>query len=989
MIYSPCKQHRRKRKPVGKDIIFSTPSKRNLNKTSNNELNYNNDNNNIVQFNSLTMYNYGNNVDNNGNSDIENNNYTDDKNNTTTNNYNLTALDEYFKALDNNHNSSIYLTCDRWILLRAHCRNQSHKLSYSQYWIINCQDVEMKSLHCNCKSFECIHICYIKANLTKIKFPKDRGFNIQQYTSNNCNNKIFYDVQIVREIDDGNSLMRRILIVNQHNQHPPIIVIQNNQLPLCDSFWCRHCLNSSCTHINAAIHYCESNQLKLTQFKSKRSNRTFHNSISKQTISKPKYLHEYDNIMNNNLSNTYKQPRILTPNSVLHEKKTLCKNTNCSHTNYTISTPRSCCVYTKECKYDCLVSSIECKECGQITEYDGLNDGIFNYNNKLLFTHSLLNFYTISFSATSYPFNAFVLTMNRIYKENSLNYSFVSNPTWLVVWCSFVKLQDWTYEFQCPQCGPNPDMLFCDGTSVSIQRLYAKDLRTPINVDSNLPIRSNTYLSPYQTTCYPNEIKEIIKSFIQNAKENKYIQLQIIINDFANQIQNNQYNQYNINLIKSLHSFLCLISLQLNMINNNTLLINQNNSVNSNTNEEQQYLSYTPLHTHNVRLKYCLRLLTILSAEYESLVALISPLVLESYNEMINYIRSKQSIPLDISQSFKNIRPILYDLLNAFDLFQIKANHLNSDLILLTDTIGVVNFIDSIMDKANEIHNKYNELQKVVEPRIVPNKDENVLNDLQMYQKDSNLTSVGKFYSTRPTYCKIQHYSTVDNNITRSLNNNNPNVCQKKFDSSNKYSGGIMVFWCEHGISYGFHMIQKSEALRDVMCAILMHWKTAPKYIVYDNACHLMKYCHNREWDYFKNTTFLIDEFHQYNHTACTEAHSMKQYKVSRSVKFLFKNSSVSESGNAGLVKIKPSMYYMQADAAFLYPLVQLEIQNNVKCAQLNRNISTKSYNIHKIMNENKENNNCVQQSIIDREDDSSSIEEDDDMSQEDEDLNI
>jgi hypothetical protein len=57
----------------------------------------------------------------------------------------------------------------------------------------------------------------------------------------------------------------------------------------------------------------------------------------------------------------------------------------------------------------------------------------------------------------------------------------------------------------------------------------------------------------------------------------------------------------------------------------------------------------------------------------------------------------------------------------------------------------------------------------------------------------------------------------------------------------------------------------------------------------------------------------------------------MKAYKLSRGVKYLFKNDSVAESGNSGLIKIKPSMNFLQADAAFTYTLIQLELQNIVK----------------------------------------------------------
>lgn len=155
-------------------------------------------------------------------------------------------------------------------------------------------------------------------------------------------------------------------------------------------------------------------------------------------------------------------------------------------------------------------------------------------------------------------------------------------------------------------------------------------------------------------------------------------------------------------------------------------------------------------------------------------------------------------------------------------------------------------------------------------------------------------------------------------------------LLQQLFDHYGS-DNGIMAFWCERGISYGFHMMKDSEGLKDVMCAIRQYWSKAPLTIVYDNACHLMAYCHAREWEYFKDTTFLIDCFHQYNHVGCSEAHSMKRFKNSRAMKFQFMNTSVAESGNAGLAKICPSVRGMAADAAYMCILMQLELQNAVK----------------------------------------------------------
>ena len=42
----------------------------------------------------------------------------------------------------------------------------------------------------------------------------------------------------------------------------------------------------------------------------------------------------------------------------------------------------------------------------------------------------------------------------------------------------------------------------------------------------------------------------------------------------------------------------------------------------------------------------------------------------------------------------------------------------------------------------------------------------------------------------------------------------------------------------------------------------------APKLIIYDNCCNLMRYCLRRAPLFFSETQFLIDRLHWFNHSA-------------------------------------------------------------------------------------------------------------------------
>ncbi|KAI0638143.1 hypothetical protein C8Q77DRAFT_412950 [Trametes polyzona] len=153
--------------------------------------------------------------------------------------------------------------------------------------------------------------------------------------------------------------------------------------------------------------------------------------------------------------------------------------------------------------------------------------------------------------------------------------------------------------------------------------------------------------------------------------------------------------------------------------------------------------------------------------------------------------------------------------------------------------------------------------------------------------------------------------------------------CKKFFKAypRNKLAGGILVLWCTHSICLGFHTIPISEGRNDVFSAIYTRFVKAPEIIVYDFACQLAPYSLVREARYFRQTRFLIDEFHARDHTKCGQAcfasNSMQYDERVRSV-----NTSAAECGNQGLGRIRKSVSYMTYEHAVIYTKTFLDIWN-------------------------------------------------------------
>lgn len=160
--------------------------------------------------------------------------------------------------------------------------------------------------------------------------------------------------------------------------------------------------------------------------------------------------------------------------------------------------------------------------------------------------------------------------------------------------------------------------------------------------------------------------------------------------------------------------------------------------------------------------------------------------------------------------------------------------------------------------------------------------------------------------------------------------------CNKLRACFKTISGGCMIIWCRHRIALAFHIIASAEGRNDVFSEILVHWPTAPRTICYDFACQLMAYNTVREPAYFKNTLHLIDVLHGKNHTTCSEAFMMKQYKEGQAKRFVYFNDQVAECGNAGLLKIRNSCLYMSNGRFMDFVRLQLEVQNRMRIRLLN-----------------------------------------------------
>lgn len=160
-----------------------------------------------------------------------------------------------------------------------------------------------------------------------------------------------------------------------------------------------------------------------------------------------------------------------------------------------------------------------------------------------------------------------------------------------------------------------------------------------------------------------------------------------------------------------------------------------------------------------------------------------------------------------------------------------------------------------------------------------------------------------------PSLPKIRNRGVFDQDKRNTRNNRKLETCSKTYRGHPSLLPGIFTIFCPHGVCYGFQVMQTNESPDVPFTIFRTRFKTAPKYIIYDNACKLHSYCISRDPQFFKDTEFYVDRLHWENHTSCSYGYNLSLYPQFNSI-----NSQLSEQSNAGLKRIKDQLSYMTAN---------------------------------------------------------------------------
>lgn len=143
--------------------------------------------------------------------------------------------------------------------------------------------------------------------------------------------------------------------------------------------------------------------------------------------------------------------------------------------------------------------------------------GIFNFNNRFLFTHDLLDDYTSAFTSSETPFSAWTAGIVRRYATHDSAEPFTSEEVFRAAWFAYVKLQQFDGDMRCSSCGPIPQQVMFDGvTSGFNEKHILPSLQPPTVTHSNSTVRKSNYIGKQQVIA-DSKLRKLVKKITSKA----------------------------------------------------------------------------------------------------------------------------------------------------------------------------------------------------------------------------------------------------------------------------------------------------------------------------------------------------------------------------------------------------------------------------------------------------------------------------------------
>lgn len=183
-----------------------------------------------------------------------------------------------------------------------------------------------------------------------------------------------------------------------------------------------------------------------------------------------------------------------------------------------------CIVYGPLSAVDAEIEIQRCEVCDlhrrKFVGPDARDQGLFNWSNHILFTHNLLDEYTLTYSTSETPFAAWGSVITSHYETYQSRHLFVSIGLFHSAWFSFVRLQEFSNDMTCKICRPTPDAVIWDGVTVAFsKKKILPSLQPPTTTSSNSPSRGNIRYYPNQQLIPDRETRQLVLKALVSCEQ--------------------------------------------------------------------------------------------------------------------------------------------------------------------------------------------------------------------------------------------------------------------------------------------------------------------------------------------------------------------------------------------------------------------------------------------------------------------------------------
>lgn len=153
--------------------------------------------------------------------------------------------------------------------------------------------------------------------------------------------------------------------------------------------------------------------------------------------------------------------------------------------------------------------------------------------------------------------------------------------------------------------------------------------------------------------------------------------------------------------------------------------------------------------------------------------------------------------------------------------------------------------------------------------------------------------------------------------------------CRHQFVRGSRRSqrtDGVFTLFCKHGVCYCFYIIPDAEGRDEAFSFLFKYFQWLPRLYCMTFACALQDYCLNRQPAHFRNTMFMVDRFHWFNHVACARSYNLSLYSD-----YEVLNSQIAEQCNSALKRVKRSVGQMK-QVTFTPSVSRCSIAYSLRC---------------------------------------------------------